>query len=76
MIHAKFKNHRPLVLEKKILKVFAIYSPDSHLGHVTLTIYTNIHCPVLMILHIKFGFDWPSGFRADDVCILWSGTCI
>ena len=57
-----------LVMEKKIfLKVFAIYSHGSHLGHVTLTIYTNCHSLFLRMLHIKFGFDWPSGFREEDV---------
>ena len=24
------------------------------------------------MLHKKFGFDWPSGFREEDVSILWS----
>ena len=28
------------------------------------------------MLHIKFGFDWPSGFRGEDVWILWKYTCI
>ena len=31
-----------LILEKKILMVFAIYSHDGHLSHVTLTIYSFI----------------------------------
>ena len=48
------------VLEKKILKVFVIYSHGDQLGHVTLTSYTNFHFPFLTMLHIKFGFDWPS----------------
>ena len=68
MLHAKFQNHRPSGYgEEDLLKVFAIYSHGSHLGYVTLTIYIKFHCSFLMILHIKFGFDWPSGFRADDV---------
>ena len=72
MLYAKFQNHRPSGSgEKDFLKVFAIYSHGSHLGHVTLTIYTNVHCPFLTILQIKFGFDLPSSFRADEVCILW-----
>ena len=25
---------------------------------------------------MKFGFDWPSGFRTEDVSILWKFTCI
>ena len=40
-----------MVLEKKILKVFAIYSDGGHLSHVTLTIYINFHSPILRILH-------------------------
>ena len=56
-----------LVLEKKILKGFAIYSHCGHLGHVTLTIYINFHSLFLRMLDIKFGFDWPSGFREEDV---------
>ena len=48
MIHAKFQNHRSSGSgEEDFLKVFAIYSHGSHLGHVTLTIYTNnsLHLP-------------------------------
>ena len=37
MLHAMFQNHRPSVLEEKILKIFAIYSHGGHLGHVTWT---------------------------------------
>ena len=28
------------------------------------------------MLHIKFGFDWPSDFRGEDVLILWTYACI
>ena len=64
MLHAKFQNHRPSGSgEEDFLKVFAIYSHGGHLGNVTLTIYTNFHCPFLTMLHIKFGFDWPISFR-------------
>ena len=66
MLHAKFQNHRLSGSgEEDFKNVFAIYSHGGHLGHVTLTIYTNFHCPFLMMLHIKFGFDWPSGFRGE-----------
>ena len=36
---------------------FGIYSHDGHLGHVTMTIYTNFHFPFPTMLHIKIGFD-------------------
>ena len=66
MLHYKFQNHRPSgSAEKDFLKVFAIYSHGGHLGHVTLTSYTNFPLLFLRMLHIKFGFDWPSGFRVD-----------
>ena len=59
MLHAKFL--------KKILKVFAIYSHGRHLGHVTMTIYINLHSSFQTMLHIKFGFDWPSDFREENL---------
>ena len=68
MLHAKFQNHRPYgSCEEDFLKVFDIYSQGGHLGHVALTIYTNFHCPFKTMLNIKFDFDWPSGFRGEDV---------
>ena len=27
----------------------------------------NFHSPFQRRLHMKFGFDWPSGFRGEDV---------
>ena len=54
-------------MEKKFLKVFVISSHGGHLGHVILTIHINFHSPFLRILHTKFGFDWPSGIREEDL---------
>ena len=68
MLHAKIQTHRPSGSgEEDFLKVFAIYSHGGRLGHVTLTNYTNFHSLFLRMLHIKFGFDWQSGFREEDV---------
>ena len=53
----------PPVPEKKIFKGFYIYGRGGHFGHVTWAIYTNFGSPYPRRLHIKFGFDWPSGFR-------------
>ena len=53
------------VLEKKIFEGFLLHG--GHLGHVTWTIYINFRSPFPRRLHIKFGFDWPSGFRGEDV---------
>ena len=75
MLHAKFQNHRPPVLKKDFFKIFVFYSHGGHLGHVTMTINANFHSLFLSMLHIKFGFDWPSGFR-EDVQTFWPYTCI
>ena len=47
--------------------VFTIYGHGGHLGHVTWIIYINLHSHFLRMLHMKFGFDWPSGFRGEDL---------
>ena len=58
MLHAKFQNHRPPGSEEEdFFKIFVIYSHGGHLGHVTMTFYTNFHSLFLRMLHIKFGFD-------------------
>ena len=63
MLHAKFQNHTPSGSEEEdFKKKFAIYSHGGHLGHVTLTIYINLHFLFLRILHIMFGFDGLSSF--------------
>ena len=68
MLHTKFRENRPAGSgEEDFFKVFAIYGHGGHLGHVTWTIYINFHSPFPRRLHIKFGFDWPSGFRGEDV---------
>ena len=68
MLHTKFRGNRPAGSgEEDFLRVFTIYGHGGHLGHVTRTIYTNFGSPFPRRLHIKFGFDWPSGFRVEDV---------
>ena len=42
------------VLEKSF---DGFYGHGGHLGHVTWIIYIHID--------VKFGFDWPNGFRVD-----------
>ena len=53
-----------LVLEK-IFKVFTINGHDGHLGHVTCTIYIKFLNHFPRRIHIKFGIDWPIGFREE-----------
>ena len=68
MLHAKFQDHRTYGSgEDDFFKVYTIYGHGGHLCHVTWTIYINFlsHCPRRH--HMKFGIDWPSGFREEDV---------
>ena len=67
MLHAKFPDHRTSGSGEDFFKVFTIYGRGGHLGHVTWTIYTNFRSPFPRRLHIKLSFDWPSGFREEDV---------
>ena len=68
MLHAKFQDHRTSGSGGEyFFKVFAIYGHGGHLGHVTWTFYINFRSSFPRRLHIKFGFDWPSGFRGEDV---------
>ena len=64
MLHNKFCGIGPLVPEKKI---FNIYGRGDHLGHVTHISRTIFFSPYPRRLHIKFCFDWSSGFREEDV---------
>ena len=67
MQHAKFQDHRTFGSGEDLFKVFTIYGRGDHLGHVTWTIYINFRSSFPRRLHIKFGFDWPRGFRGEDV---------
>ena len=67
MLHTKFRGNRPAGSGEDCFKVFTIYGHGGHLGHVTMSNYTNFGSPFPRRLHIKFGFDWPSGFRVEDV---------
>ena len=65
------------VLEKKIFEVFFfIYGHGGHLGHVTWTIFTNSLLPCQRRLHMKFGYDLPSGFREEELWKWLSYTSI
>ena len=68
MLHAKFQNHRPPGSEEEdfFLKIFVVYSHGGQIGHVTMTINANFHSLFLRMLQIKFGFDFPCGFREED----------
>ena len=55
----------PLVLEKIFEGVFTIHGRGSHLNHVTQTPQINFRFPIPLWLHMKFGFDRPSGFGED-----------
>ena len=50
---------------RRFLKGFNTYGHGSHLCHVTWIIYIYICSPFPQMIPIKFGFDWPSGFRED-----------
>ena len=67
MLHTKFRENRPAGSGEDFLVVFTIYGRSGHLGHVTWILRSNFSSPYPWLLHIKFHFDWPSGFREEDL---------
>ena len=67
MLHTKPQGQWPIGSGEDFSRVFTIYGRDSHLSHVTQTPQTNFHSPILLRLHMKFGFDRPSSFREEDL---------
>ena len=61
MLHAKFQDHRTSGSgEETSCEISHLY---------------KLSFPLSRRLHMKFGFDWPSGFREEDLCKWWSYTC-
>ena len=68
MLHTNFCGNQPAGSgEEDFLRVFIIYGPGGHLGHVTQVSRTKYCSPYPRRLHMKFGFDWPSGFGEEDL---------
>ena len=68
MLLAKFQDHRTSGSgEEDFLKVFTIYGHGGNLGHVTCTIYINFLSHFPRRIHMKFGIEWPIGFREENV---------
>ena len=65
MLQTKFRENRPAGSGEDFLRVFTIYGRGGHHGHVTQMPQTKYNLPYPRRLHIKFGFDWQSGFGED-----------
>ena len=52
---------------RRFSKVFIIYGHGEHLCHVTWNVWIKFLFPYPWRFHMKFGFNWPSGFREEDV---------
>ena len=67
LLHAKFHDHTTISSVGENFWVFTINEHGGHLGHVTYTIYNDFLSYFPRRLHIKFGIDWPIGFKEEDV---------
>ena len=66
MLPTKFRENQPAgSAEEDFLVVFTKYGHGCHLGHVTWILQSNFCSPYPWLLHMKFHFDLPSGFRED-----------
>ena len=63
MLHTKSQSQWPFgSREEEIKRVFTIYGRGGHVSHVTITIWFKFTPLKLKSPHIKFEFNWPSGF--------------
>ena len=68
MLHTNYHGNQPAGSgEEYFLMVFTIYGRGGHLGHVTQMPRTKYRFPYPRRLHIKFCFDWQSGFGEEDL---------
>ena len=68
MLHTKSQGYQPSGSgEEDFYRVLTINGHGGHLGHVTRTIEQTLVPHLLRSLHMKFEFDWPCGFRGEDV---------
>ena len=70
MLHTKAQGQWPFGSD--IWRVFTIYGRGGHLGHLTQMLRPNCRSPDPWRLHMKFGFDWPSGFGEEDLWKWWT----
>ena len=67
MLHAKFQGHWPLGFREGFYHIWACQP----LGHKTMTISTTFHSPKAWRIHMKFGFNQPSGFGRKRGLKVW-----
>ena len=68
ILHVKSQDHRTSGSGEKHYSTiigFNIYGHDGHFVHVTWTVYIRFCSSFPGKLHMKFGFDWSTGFRED-----------
>ena len=66
MLHTKFRGNRPAGFLKSFYHNL-LYGRGGHHGHVTQMPRRNFRSSYPRRLHIKFGYDWPSGFGQEDL---------
>ena len=68
MLHAKFQIQRTSGSgEEDFLRFLPYMGTAAILSSCGLDHLYKLSFPLPKRLHIKFGFDWPSGFRGEDV---------
>ena len=71
MPYTKFEGQRPADFGEDFWRVFTIYCHGGHYGHMTRS-FEQTFVPPSHWFHMKFGFDWPSGFWGEDVRSMWT----
>ena len=67
MLHAKFQDHRTSGSGEEDFLSFLPYMGMAAILVSDLDHLYKLSFPFPRRLHIRFGFDWPSAFRGEDV---------
>ena len=67
MLHAKFQIIYSRFWGRSLVKFFTIYGDGGHLGHVTMTIYSNFRSPFQGILYMNKNIIMSSFKSSRDI---------
>ena len=73
MLHTKLQGHWPFSSGEDFSRVFTIWAwPPPWSCDPDPANKTNFRSPDPWRLHMKFGFDWPSGFGEENLRKWWT----
>ena len=67
MLHTKIRGNRPTGSGEEDFKRVLLFIAMAAIFVMWPGPFIKFRSLFLRMLHMKFGFDWPSGFRGEDI---------